>query len=79
MANKLHRAWMNLKEKLGAGDTSILESVEAGEDNAKKNYQEALEAGLPADVFAIVEQQAQFVFAAHDRVRMLRDEYKKAA
>jgi uncharacterized protein (TIGR02284 family) len=79
MANKLHRAWINLKEKLGAGDASILESIEAGEDTAKKNYQEALEAGLPADVFAIVEQQAQFVFAAHDRVRMLRDEYKKAA
>ena len=79
MANKLHRAWLNLKEKLGAGDASILESVEAGEDNARKNYQEALGAGLPADVFAIVEQQAQFVFAAHDRVRTLRDEYKKAA
>jgi uncharacterized protein (TIGR02284 family) len=79
MANKLHRAWINLKEKLGAGDASILESVEAGEDKARNTYQEVLQSGLPADVFAIVEQQAQFVFAAHDRVRTLRDEYKKAA
>lgn len=79
MANKLHRAWMNLKEKLGAGDASILESLESGEDHAKKRYEEALRSSLPSDVHAIVETQAQAVFAAHDRVRALRDAYKRAA
>jgi uncharacterized protein (TIGR02284 family) len=79
IANKLHRAWFDLKEKLGGGDVSILESVEAGEDNAKKHYQEALRADLPVDVHEIVEAQAHSVLAAHDEVRNLRDSYKRAA
>jgi uncharacterized protein (TIGR02284 family) len=79
IANKLHRAWFDLKQKLGGGDVSILESVEAGEDNAKKHYQEALRADLPVDVHEIVEAQAHSVLAAHDEVRNLRDSYKRAA
>ncbi len=79
MANKLHRAWIDLKEKLGAGDASVLESVEAGEDNAKKNYQDALKANLPQNVRSIVERQARSILAAHDRVRSMRDAYKKVA
>jgi len=79
IANKLHRAWFDLKQKLGGGDASILESVESGEDNAKKHYQEALRAELPMDVRAIVETQAQSILAAHDRIRVLRDQFKKAA
>lgn len=79
ISNRLHRAWFDLKQKLGGGDASILESVEAGEDNAKKHYLDALNAGLPADVREIVEQQAQSVMSAHNRVRTLRDQYKKAA
>src|ERR1700681_2950147 len=34
IASKLHRAWFDLKQKFGGGDLSVLESVEAGEDNA---------------------------------------------
>jgi uncharacterized protein (TIGR02284 family) len=79
LANKLHRAWFDLKQKLGGGDTSILESVEAGEDNAKKQYQEALNGDLPFDVHSIVESQARSIFAAHDRVRALRDQFRRAA
>jgi uncharacterized protein (TIGR02284 family) len=79
ISNKLHRAWFDLKQKLGGGEVSVLESVEAGEDSAKKHYQEALRANLPLDIKTIVERQAQRVFAVHDRVRTLRDQYKKAA
>jgi uncharacterized protein (TIGR02284 family) len=79
ISNKLHRAWFDLKQKFGGGDLSVLESVEAGEDNAKKHYQDALNANLPGDVKSTVEKQAQSVLAAHDRVRSLRDQYKKAA
>lgn len=79
MANKLRRAWIDLKHTLGAGDASILDSVEAGEDSAKKAYQEALQAALPSDVHAIVERQSVSIFAAHDRVRALRDTYKRVA
>lgn len=79
LGNKLQRAWFDLKQKMGGGDLSTLESVEVGEDNAMKHYQAALEAGLARDIQSIVERQAQLVVAAHDRVRMFRDQYKKAA
>lgn len=79
ISSKLHRAWFELKQKLGGGDLSVLESVEAGEDNAKKHYQEALHADLPIDVHEVVDTQARRVLAVHDEVRTLRDSYKKAA
>jgi uncharacterized protein (TIGR02284 family) len=79
IANKFHRVWFELKQKMGGGDRSILESVEAGEDTAKKHYEEALQANLPNDVYAIVEAQASCVLAAHDQIRSLRDQYRKAA
>jgi len=79
ISSKLHRAWFDLKQKLGGGDVSVLESVEAGEDNAKKVFQEALRADLPLDVHTIVERQAHYVLAAHDQVRNLRDSHKRAA
>jgi uncharacterized protein (TIGR02284 family) len=79
ITGKLHRAWFDLKQKFGGGDVSILESVEAGEDTAKKSYQEALRADLPLDVHTIIERQAHSVLAAHDQVRSLRDAHKRAA
>ena len=56
-----------------AGDKSILESVEKGEDEAKEAYQEAIRASLPSDVAEIVSRQARSVQTAHDRVKSLRD------
>jgi len=79
MASTLHRAWIDLKLKMGGGDASILESVETGERNAKSHYHEALQAGLPQDVQAIVERQAESVFSAHDQIRTLQGVYKSAA
>ena len=79
ITSKLHRAWFDLRQKIGGSDVSILESVEAGEDSAKKHYQEALRSDLPIDVHEVVEAQAHRVFAAHEQVRTLRDTYKRAA
>ena len=73
VAGALHRAWIDTKVGLGAGDKSILESVEKGEDEAKEAYQEAIGAALPADVAQIVSRQARSVQNAHDRVKSLRD------
>ena len=73
VAGALHRAWIDTKVGLGAGDKSILESVEKGEDEAKEAYQEAIGAPLPVDVAEIVSRQARSVQAAHDRVKSLRD------
>jgi uncharacterized protein (TIGR02284 family) len=73
VAGAMHRAWIDTKVGLGAGDKSILESVEKGEDEAKEAYQEAIRASLPSDVAEIVSRQARSVQTAHDRVKSLRD------
>jgi uncharacterized protein (TIGR02284 family) len=74
----LHRAWIDTKVGLGAGDKSILESVEAGEDNAKESYQKALSGSLPANLMEIIRRQASSVQRAHDKVKSLRDAAKAA-
>jgi uncharacterized protein (TIGR02284 family) len=79
IANKLHRAWIDLKHRLGGGDAGVLESVEIGESNARYRYQQALHASLPPAVQSTIEEQAESVFAALDQVRTLRDVYKSAA
>jgi uncharacterized protein (TIGR02284 family) len=73
VAGALHRAWIDTKASLGGGDKTILESVEQGEDNAKENYQEALQGPLPSNVSEIVRRQAASVQTAHDKVKSLRD------
>ena len=78
-AGALHRTWLSLKDALGGGDDGILNSVEAAEDHAKKQYEDATKADLPNDIREIVSRQAARVFAAHDRIRDLRDEYKQRA
>jgi len=76
---KLHSVWLDIKRVLGGGDASILESVEAGEDVAKKDYEQAIRAELPHDIREIVALQAGSIIKAQDRVRALRDQFKKAA
>jgi uncharacterized protein (TIGR02284 family) len=75
----VHRAWIDTKVAMGAGDKAILESVERGEDSAKEDYEKALQGSLPANVSEIVRRQAASVVKAHDRVRDLRDAAKAAA
>jgi uncharacterized protein (TIGR02284 family) len=75
----LHRAWIDTKVSMGAGDTAILESVEAGEDRAKEAYQKAVTADLPENIAQIVRRQADSVQKAHDQVKSLRDAAKAAA
>jgi uncharacterized protein (TIGR02284 family) len=74
----MRRAWLDTKANLGGGDKTILESVEAGEDNAKDTYSKALGGTLPPSLMEIVRRQAASVQRAHDKVRMLRDEAKAA-
>ena len=69
----LHRAWIDIKSNLGAGDHSVLASVEQGEDSAKEAYEEALKAPLPPQIIELVRRQAQSIKAAHDRAKSLRD------
>jgi uncharacterized protein (TIGR02284 family) len=79
VASKLHRAWFDLKQKLGGGEVSVLESVETGEEAARQEYQEALSADLPYNVRSTVERQSESISVACDRVATLLDQFKRAA
>lgn len=78
-AATLHRAWFELKGDLGGGDQTLLNSVERGEDAAKRSYEQALTLGLPENAAVAVRLQAESVIAAHDRIRDLRDVNKQKA
>lgn len=69
----LHRLWFETKATIGLGDQSILNSVEQGEDAAKKAYEKALATQLPNDLRLIIQRQADGVLKAHDYVRDMRD------
>src|SRR5579864_1423227 len=69
----LHRVWFETKATIGLGDQSILNSVEQGEDRAKKDYETALSGQLPNDLRAIIQRQADSVIKAHNYVRDMRD------
>ena len=73
VAGALHRAWFDFKAGLGGGDREILESVEQGEDRAKKAHEEAIKSELPENLLTIVRRQQTSILAAHDHVRSLRD------
>ena len=72
-AGALHRVWIDTKVGLGAGDKSILESVEKGEDEARDAYREAIGSPLPPDVADVVSRQARSIQTVHDQVKILRD------
>ena len=79
VSGTLRRAWIDTKVSLGGGDKTILESVEAGEDNAKESYEKAVTGDLPENIAQIVRRQAASVQRAHDKVKSLRDEARAAA
>jgi uncharacterized protein (TIGR02284 family) len=79
VAGTLHRAWVDIKAAItGKDEQAVLEECERGEDVAKKTYEKALVKGLPNDIRSIVQRQYQGVVENHDRVRDLRNRYRKA-
>jgi uncharacterized protein (TIGR02284 family) len=73
----LHRAWIDLKSNLGAGDQAILSSVEQGEDVARKAYEDTLKKDLPQHIANVIRSQAESIFAAYDHIKLLHQ--KRAA
>lgn len=69
----LHRAWAELKSKLGGGDHTLLETAEQGEDEAKNKYAEALQETLPGTVSDLLRQQQAHILEAHNIIRSFRD------
>ena len=77
VAGSLHRGWMDIKSAVtGTDEGSILAEAERGEDVAKGVYEDALQEALPSTTLALIQQQANKVRQAHDRVRDLRDREK---
>ncbi|WP_199726380.1 PA2169 family four-helix-bundle protein [Acidipila sp. EB88] len=76
-AGALHRAWGDLKAKLGGDDHALLETAEQGEDAAKKAYQDALaDVAISDTVRALIAQQSEHVQRSHDLVRDFRNASK---
>jgi uncharacterized protein (TIGR02284 family) len=69
----VHRAWADLKVRLGGGDHTLLETAEHGEDAAKKAYADALEEDLPLLLRELLIDQQAHVLTSHDYVRSHRD------
>lgn len=79
VAGTLHRAWVDIKAAItGKDEQGVLEECERGEDVAKQTYEEALAKGLPDNIRSIVQRQYLGVVENHDRVRDLRNRYRKA-
>jgi uncharacterized protein (TIGR02284 family) len=72
----VHRAWGDLKAHLGGGDHALLETAEAGEDSAKKAYQEALDKELPLPIKQLLTTQYAHIQVSHDYVKAARDSRK---
>ena len=74
VAASVHRGWINLKSAVtGKDDAAMITECERGEDVAVKNYEDALEKDLPADVRAVVERQYRGAVQNLERVRALGD------
>jgi uncharacterized protein (TIGR02284 family) len=69
----LHRAWIDAKEALGAGDHAILAWLEQGDDYAKGKYEKALKESLPQNTMTLVRQQYQSILRDHDQMKAMRD------
>jgi uncharacterized protein (TIGR02284 family) len=73
VSGAMRRAWGELKAKLGAGDHSLLETAERGEDEAVEAYEKALKHELPLPIREVLAEQRAQVLASHDFVKNSRD------
>ncbi|HEY8259005.1 MAG TPA: PA2169 family four-helix-bundle protein [Gemmatimonadales bacterium] len=72
----LHRGWINLKAAVtGKDEGAIVSEAERGEDVAVKNYRDALQKGLPANIQALVERQFMQIQDAHNHIRSLEQAF----
>jgi len=79
IVDRINRAWLELKHKLGAGDTGVLETVEAAASQCRSQYQQAVQSTLPGELKTVIDRQAESVFAAYDQICALREMGGKAA
>lgn len=74
MLGSLHRGWMAIKDAIAGDDPQgVLDAAEQGEDHAKKEYKDALQAEISPHLRTVVERQAREVQVSHDTVKAMRD------
>jgi uncharacterized protein (TIGR02284 family) len=72
-AGKAHRMFMNLKAAVTGSDKGIVNSVEAGEDHIKKEYDEALaDQALSMPALDLVRRMYVSIKSGHDEMRDLK-------
>lgn len=70
----MHRAWGDLKGKMGGSDHTLLETAEQGEDAAKKAYEDALQKPeVSGSIRQILEKQQVHIGQSHNQVKAFRD------
>jgi uncharacterized protein (TIGR02284 family) len=69
-------AWATLKNKLGGGDHTLLETAEQAEDEAVKAYEDAVNRELPLPVRQVLNTQSAHIQSSHDYVKAARDRQK---
>jgi uncharacterized protein (TIGR02284 family) len=73
-AGKVHRAWGELKSRLGGGDHALLVTAEQGEDEAKEAYEKVLASeDFPLPLREMLLRQQRHILASHQQVKALRD------
>jgi uncharacterized protein (TIGR02284 family) len=72
-AGAIHRAWGDLKAKLGGGDHTLLETAEQGEDEVKSAYADVLDQELPLPIRQLLAEQQAHILTSHDYVKSHRD------
>jgi uncharacterized protein (TIGR02284 family) len=73
-AGAVHRAWAELKSKLGGGDHTLLVTAEQGEDAVTEAYEKAMDSYLPLPLRQLLTEQAAHIKSSHDFIREARDE-----
>lgn len=75
LSGKLYRIWMDIRATFTSDNRrAVLENAEAGEDAAKKAYEQALQSNqLPAEIYQLIQHQYNAIQAAHNAIKTERD------
>lgn len=68
----IHRAWGDLKARLGASDDSLLGAAELGELGTRVICERVLAGKLPGDIHELVATQHQHIVSTLDQLRAMR-------
>lgn len=80
MGAALHRSWLDIKAGAsGLDDGVIISDAEKGESEAVRQYQEAVDAGLPPHLQAMVERQLLELHEAHKHLCSLERAHRRMA